>query len=121
MSKLFRDTANGKLAGVCAGIARRFEIETWVVRILVVTLGLFNPWMMLILYGAAALFLDKLPNSYQEPAPQVKSRAWQKGEDPHSVLGQLESEFSNIENRLQQLEKVVTRRDFETHRQFRDL
>ena len=34
MSKeLYRDTRNGKIGGVCAGIAQYFGIEPWIVRI----------------------------------------------------------------------------------------
>ena len=35
--QLYRDTDNARIAGVCAGIAHYFGLETWLVRILTVT------------------------------------------------------------------------------------
>jgi phage shock protein C len=49
------DRANGKLAGVCAGIANMTGLDATVVRIgLVVATILLTPWVLLA-YGAAAL------------------------------------------------------------------
>ena len=42
-NSLYRDTENGRIAGVCAGIAEYFKIETWLVRILTVTAFFLMP------------------------------------------------------------------------------
>ncbi|GAM71842.1 hypothetical protein JCM19236_1467 [Vibrio sp. JCM 19236] len=42
MNGLYRDTNKAWLTGVCAGIAARFGLEIWVVRILVVSAGLLG-------------------------------------------------------------------------------
>lgn len=44
MSKreLYRDPYNGKIAGVCAGLANYFGLEVWLVRILVITAALLG-------------------------------------------------------------------------------
>ncbi|MEV8877394.1 PspC domain-containing protein, partial [Mesorhizobium ciceri] len=34
---LYRDPENGRIAGVCAGLANHFGMETWLVRILTVS------------------------------------------------------------------------------------
>jgi phage shock protein C len=54
---LYRNTRDGKIAGVCAGVADHWEVEHWVVRLLAVVLFLFTgslafwgyliAWMML--------------------------------------------------------------------------
>lgn len=62
--ELHRDPDNGRIAGVCAGIAEYFGLETWLVRILAVT-GFFllaGPFM-LVAYVAAWFILDKKPGS----------------------------------------------------------
>lgn len=62
--ELHRDPENGRIAGVCAGIADYFGLETWLVRILTVT-GFFllaGPFM-LVAYVAAWFILDKKPGS----------------------------------------------------------
>lgn len=42
---LYRDTENGKIGGVCAGLAASFGAEVWLVRLLFVSLfsiGIFS-------------------------------------------------------------------------------
>ena len=39
---LYRDPQKGKIAGVCAGLADYFGVETWIVRLLAIT-GLPDP------------------------------------------------------------------------------
>ena len=61
-TSLYRDPKNGKIAGVCAGIADYFNLETWFVRILTVTAFflLAGPFI-LVTYVAAWFILDKKP------------------------------------------------------------
>ena len=40
--ELYRDTQNGKLSGVCAGIANYFGCEVWLIRILVISAALLG-------------------------------------------------------------------------------
>ncbi|NOU51753.1 PspC domain-containing protein [Pseudoalteromonas sp. JBTF-M23] len=47
----FRDLRNKKLAGVCAGIAHRFDIPIWLTRVLTVLLFLKFPLMVAMAYG----------------------------------------------------------------------
>lgn len=61
-TSLYRDPKNGKIGGVCAGIADYFNLETWFVRILTVTAFflLAGPFI-LVTYIAAWFILDKKP------------------------------------------------------------
>lgn len=58
--ELYRDKKNGRIAGVCAGVADYFGIETWLVRILTVTAFLLaaGPFV-LVAYIAAWFILDE--------------------------------------------------------------
>ncbi len=60
--ELYRDPEKGRIAGVCAGVAEYFGLETWLVRILTVTgfVLLAGPFM-LVAYVAAWFILDKRP------------------------------------------------------------
>ena len=49
---LMRDKANGKVAGVCAGIAEYFNIEVWLVRIIAVTALIFSSSFVSVIYIA---------------------------------------------------------------------
>jgi phage shock protein C len=61
-TSLYRDPENGKIAGVCAGIAEYFNLETWLVRILTVTaFFLMAGPFVIVTYIAAWFILDKKP------------------------------------------------------------
>ncbi|MFT6908200.1 MAG: phage shock protein C [Glaciecola sp.] len=61
-TSLYRDPKNGKIAGVCAGIADYFKLEVWLVRILTVTaFFLLGGSFVLVAYIAAWCILDKKP------------------------------------------------------------
>nr|WP_297347801.1 envelope stress response membrane protein PspC [uncultured Glaciecola sp.] len=62
-TSLYRDPKNGKIAGVCAGIADYFTLEIWLVRILTVTaFFLLGGSFVLVAYIAAWFILDKKPD-----------------------------------------------------------
>ena len=52
------DRTHGKLAGVCAGIARRFGIDVTVVRVVFVLGALLGFGSFLLIYLAIALIAD---------------------------------------------------------------
>lgn len=61
--ELYRDKQKGKIAGVCAGVADYFGLETWLVRILTVTAFLLaaGPFVI-VAYIAAWFILDEKPS-----------------------------------------------------------
>jgi len=122
--RLYRDVDNARIAGVCAGIANYFGIETWVVRLLTITFGLFNGGLVLIAYLAAWLLMDKAPPQYAAEhgdEPRVKAKAWQAGQSPAELLTRLEARFNNMEMQVQQLEKYVTSTAYKVNREFNKL
>ncbi len=68
MSKaLYRDTVNGKISGVCAGLANYFGLEVWIVRILFISAAVLGGLFLVVLaYIAMTLMLDKQPTEYAE-------------------------------------------------------
>jgi len=122
--RLYRDVENGRIAGVCAGIANYFGIETWVVRLLTITFGLFNGGLVLIAYLAACLLIDKAPPQYASEhgdEPRIKAKAWQAGQPPAELLTRLEARYTQIELQVQQLEKYVTSSAYKVNREFNRL
>ena len=79
-TSLYRDPENGKIAGVCAGIAEYFKLETWLVRILTVTaFFLMAGPFVVVSYVAAWFILDKKPanlndTEYDNATAQSSSR-----------------------------------------------
>ena len=54
----FLDRTNGKISGVCAGIARRFGIDVTLVRLAFVLGTVFGFGSLIIVYLAIALIAD---------------------------------------------------------------
>ncbi|HAH03777.1 MAG TPA: envelope stress response membrane protein PspC, partial [Vibrio sp.] len=63
--ELYRDPINGKLSGVCAGLANYFGLEVWLVRILVISAALLGgSFLVLLAYVALTFMLEKQPPQY---------------------------------------------------------
>ncbi|WP_201286013.1 envelope stress response membrane protein PspC, partial [Klebsiella pneumoniae] len=120
MSKreLYRDPYNGKIAGVCAGLANYFGLEVWLVRILVITAALLGgTFLVLVAYVAMALMLEKLPKQYREDirsqqAHTLKSKPWAQGQAPKELLHTLDRDLSQVESRIRGVEAYVTSEAF---------
>lgn len=76
--KLRRDDRDGKLFGVCAGIANYCGLEPWVVRcIAIVGVILFN-WIVLAAYAVAVFVMDK-DHGAPLPGERLHRRAERRG------------------------------------------
>ncbi|RJG42162.1 envelope stress response membrane protein PspC [Motilimonas pumila] len=124
---LYRNPVRGKVAGVCAGLAEFFNMETWLVRIIVISVFLFNFPLAALAYGAACLLLDKKPPSQASEYAQakgdihLKSKVWQSGETPKQALTDLDRQFSRLEDSVKQMEKTVTSEAFQVNREINRL
>ncbi|MGI9324578.1 MAG: PspC domain-containing protein [Pseudomonadales bacterium] len=112
--KLFKDPYNRRIAGVCAGFARYFGVETWVVRLLAVTGLLFMPGITLPGYLIACLLMDKpgrslagrvdkLRTDHRSPAPEFGAR-----HAPRRSLRQVHADLTDAELKLRRIETHVT-------------
>ncbi|WP_421239938.1 envelope stress response membrane protein PspC [Aeromonas enteropelogenes] len=124
---LYRDPRQGKIAGVCAGLADYFGVETWIVRLLAISGLIFAGFITFTAYMAAWFLLDKKPVTLYEQEEEafaevrMKARSWQAGITPHQALGRIHRELDALEPRLQQIEKLVTSKEFTLQREFRKL
>lgn len=140
--QLYRNSDTAKIAGVCSGIAEYFGLETWLVRILVVT-GFFllaGPFIF-VAYIAAWFILDKKPKHLEgsKAAPQefskgkgwvnpassqtkeakveVKTKVWQAGEPPRQAFHDIKKRFEKTEFRLRKIETYVTSKEYQLNRE----
>lgn len=147
--QLQRDSENGKIAGVCAGLADYFGLETWLVRIATVaaTVLIAGPFVP-VFYIAAWFILDKKsahtktaashqPASFtgkhsrgkgwhndiaeEDRKVEVKSRVWQAGEPPKQAFHDIKQQFSRIEDRLRKVETYVTSSEYQLNREISKL
>jgi len=110
---LYRDTENGKLGGVCAGLAATLGAEVWLVRLLFVSLFLFTGFFLAILiYIIACLLLDKMPVEKQQQRSiyanhSMKTKSWQQGHTAEKLLDNIAAELDDIDQGLQKMENYV--------------
>ncbi|WP_283710971.1 envelope stress response membrane protein PspC [Pseudoalteromonas prydzensis] len=128
--ELLRDPVRGKIAGVCAGLSDYFNMELWLVRIIVVTAVLLagGP-LFVVAYIAAWFILDKKPanthgktdtQQHEDPL-EVKFKVWQKGEPPRRALQDLKDRLGRVDMRLQEMERYVTSTEFTVSREINKL
>jgi len=143
--KLYRDPANGKILGVCAGIAEYLEISVFTVRLVFVAM-VFLTGFPLLFYIGAGLVLDKKPPGTPsftrqadvppEARPQARDRShdaeWQQATKAAAGLeGEHFSKrrefqycarkFAALQTRLARMEAYVTSPRFKLHREFRNI
>lgn len=140
--ELYRDPSQGKIAGVCAGLADYFGWETWLVRILVVSGVLLGMGWFIVIYIAAWFILDKkkgttdsIANKFKKHVPntnhddndianesiKVKSRIWQAGEPPKQAFHDIRRKFQSLEKQLRAMERYVTSPEFTVSREINKL
>ncbi len=140
--QLYRDPRNGKIAGVCAGLADYFGWETWLVRILVVSATLLGMEFFIVVYIAGWFILDKKPGTEEksfesiksgfkkdshdeEPVNdepiKVKAKIWQSGEPPRQAFHDIRRKFKNLEHQLRTIERYVTSSEFTVSREINKL
>ncbi|MEX0334784.1 envelope stress response membrane protein PspC [Vibrio tubiashii] len=125
--ELYRDTLNGKITGVCAGLANYFALEVWLVRILVISAALLGGSFLVILaYIAMTLMIEKQPPNYVEAIKteqehKLKNKPWQQGQTPEMLLNTIEKDFHNLENQIRDIEAYVTSDAFKVDKEFKTL
>ncbi len=120
-NKLYLDKKNGKVCGVCAGIADYSGIDRTVVRIVAI-LGLISPasGVVIIAYCLMCWLLDPKPSDMFES--KEEDEFW-KGvrTQPKNTIRDVRHKFREIERRLRATEAHVTSREYNLHKEFEDL
>lgn len=118
--RLYRDPANGWLAGVCAGIGDYFSISVAGVRLLTLVAAFFFLPFVVIGYIALALILPRRPAQlYEGEHDEAFWRAVRTS--PSQTLDSVRTRFRDMERRLQRMERYVTSDRYRLDREFRDL
>ena len=124
--KLCRDAKDGKILGVCAGLARYYGLETWVVRCLAVTALIFFNWVAFVSYLVAAFILDVGSKEDEHRAARPDSRASDDAAEPPPrrrepppgrELRTAHADIDEVELRLRRIESHVTSGQYELQRE----
>lgn len=118
--RLWRSRTDSKIAGVCGGIAEYANVDTWIVRVgFIIGFFAFTP---VFLFGYIILWwLLK-----ERPAGLYESREeevfWRDvATKPDQTLSGLRGKFRDLDRDIGKLEGFVASREYDLHRQFRDL
>lgn len=136
--RLYRDPARQKIGGVCAGIARYYGIEPWVVRCIAVTALLFYPGIVFPAYWIAYFVMETPAGAERRhawhrhgrwrrnrhdgasdvqddvaPAPELGPRL-----SPRRGLRNVQADLTEVELRLRRMEAHVTSGRYELQREF---
>ncbi|MDX2322054.1 MAG: envelope stress response membrane protein PspC [Moritella sp.] len=121
---LYRDTENGKLGGVCAGLAASVGAEIWLIRLLFVSLFLFTGFFLaIVIYVIAWLLLEKMPVQKQKKNSiyanhSMKKKSWQQGHSAEKILENISAELDELDKDLQKMEDYVISFSFKMDREF---
>lgn len=143
--KLHRIPEQGKIAGVCAGVAEYTGIETWLVRVIWFSGFILSGGFFFIAYVAGWFIMDKRPSSTKrdggyaqssnagsfgkrdqwhrmseddiDRTVEVKTKVWQAGEPPRAAFRDITRQFDTIERRVRNMEGYVTSNEFTLKRE----
>lgn len=118
--RLYRSRTDSVFFGVCGGIAEHFDFSPWGVRFFFLLMMIPTFFWTVIVYIALAMFL--------KPAPPRRYRTYESEEfwnsyqtSRHDALRKVDGLFRSLDQRLQRMETVVTRPDFDLRDRYRDL
>ena len=113
---LVRDTVNGKVAGVCAGLGGYFSIKTkWIRLFLIVACIFVSPFPVVFVYVVLAFLMPPAPAGFaygstlDETGRRVPDNSY------------LREHFAHLDRRLANMEAWVTSEDYRLRQQFKNL
>ena len=109
-----------------SGIADYFNFETWLVRVIAVSIFLLGgTGIVFVVYIALWMILDikpqNLDNKEHHKDIEIKKKIWQAGEPAKQALFDVNRQFNGLELRLRRLEEHVTSDNFDLKRQINSL
>ncbi len=118
-NRLLRDTGNGVLFGVCAGLADYFGFDVKLTRVCVALGAFFFFPTVPIIYVILGLLLDEAPDTFRSGEsrredPELRRRI---RSEPHATLRSVRYRFRELDRRMQRLEKYVTSKKFNLQRE----
>ena len=107
-TRFYRDKANGKVFGVCAGIADYTGFDVTLVRFCLVAAVIMGSGAPLLLYFIAAMMTHDKPREFAL-ADREEKQFWQGVRaSPTRTARNIRSQFKDIDRRLADIESYVT-------------
>jgi phage shock protein C len=117
---LYRDPANGRIAGVCAGLANYFGVSVGGIRLAAIILAFVFFGPVALGYILLAVLLPRRPAQlFRDPDDEA---FWHSvARSPSHTVGGLARRFRALEERLAVMERRVTSPDEALRARFREL
>jgi phage shock protein C len=107
-TKFYLDKKNGKVMGVCAGLADYTGFDVTLIRILFVLAVFMGGGALIPVYFIAGFIAGDKPRELQDSDPEEK-KFWQNVRtSPSRTARDIKSRFRDIDRRLAQVEHYVT-------------
>lgn len=120
--RLYRNRQGRGLCGVCAGFADYFNIDVVIVRLAWVLSFLILGPFSLIAYFVACLVIPVRSVGFKAELQPEEDAFWRGVErQPTTTFSNLRYQFRDLDDRLADLERSVTSKEWKLRRQFRDL
>jgi len=108
-TRFYRDSVNGKVMGVCAGIADYTGMDVTLVRIMMVAAILLGSGSPVLLYFIAGGMTPKKPHELAVSDDDEDKRFWQGvRRSPTQSAREIRSRMRDIDRRLADIESYVT-------------
>ncbi len=125
---LYRDGKNRRIAGVCAGIAKHFDIEPWVVRVIFFAGLIFFGGLAFFTYIAGWILMAKDSNSEHEVHISMEYNEERHEYQPKKMFKYSSSASSRLRaakerlnralRRVETMESYVTSKQYELEKEF---
>ncbi len=121
--RLRRNTSQGNIAGVCAGLAEYFGWNLQWVRIAAILLTVFFFPLPIFAYVGAAIFIKADTDIERKTFRDAEEeRFWRTfSSHPKATYSELKHRFRALDARLADLERAVTSDEYGLRKAFRDL
>ena len=123
---LYRNTREGKIAGVCAGFADAFDIPIWLARLIFISLVIFTFQFALIGYVVAIFMLAKrqprTAESWDNDSDgDSANRVFNYHKPASSRLQDIRDRLRRLDQSVGAMEGYVTSKKYHTNNQINDL
>lgn len=119
--RFFRDRQNGKIAGVCAGLADYFGVDLTVTRVLAVVALLLSPPLVILLYIGIVIMVPTTDPDRVLRQPERRRFRSHLRAAPTATVTDVKRSLLRLDARLARMERVVTSPRFDLERKIRDL
>lgn len=111
---------DGKVMGVCKGLARYFDVRVRYVRLAFIFAAIFTAfWPVAIIYVLLGLIVKPEPVYMPQDAAEKDFYSAYVG-SRFEAVSRLRDKFDRIEKRIRRMEDVVTSKEFNWERRFND-